>query len=62
MEASRTTFISSWKEELQMLHPMAALPPGSEAHGALSGHLFSKDDTTVFGNYAFFLVYDWHVM
>jgi hypothetical protein len=51
MDASRKTFLSSWAAELQQRHPPAALPPStrSTAHGALSGHLLSKDDTTVFG-------------
>jgi hypothetical protein len=49
MAVSQSTFLSSWAQELAELHPAAALPVGGEAHGALSAHLLSKDDTTVFG-------------
>ena len=48
MDTSRETFLSSWAQELQTWHPATTLPKDSQAHGALSGHLLSKDDTTVF--------------
>ena len=55
MEVSRSTFLSHWAADLQQWYPGAALPAGGEAHGALSAHLLSKDDSTVFGQFAFSL-------
>ena len=58
MEISRKAFLSSWEKELKSTHPLSILPSFGDSHGALSAHLMSKDDTTVFGKLVLLVLLD----